>query len=80
MFRTYVVSEWLLYLNLRLSSGKLADFSDIFRDCGALMFLVEPKGGGRGSCVSLFYCLIVTLGCNTKKTPHVILRIFVGFT
>jgi hypothetical protein len=45
-----------LLLNLKLSSGQQSYFSVIRRACGALMFLLEPKG--RGECsVGLFYCL-----------------------
>ncbi len=40
-----------------LSSGKPFHFSDIYRDYVELMFVVEPKGERRESCVGLFYCL-----------------------
>ena len=54
----YVVVPYrLLFLNLRISSGKLFHFSDIYRDYVELMFVVEPNGGGRESCEGLFYCL-----------------------
>jgi hypothetical protein len=41
----------LLYLNLKLSSAKL---SNAF---GAIMYLVEPKGGEGGRSLGFFYCL-----------------------
>jgi hypothetical protein len=36
----------LLYLNLKLSSGKRSYFNDIWRACDALMFLFEPSQEG----------------------------------
>jgi hypothetical protein len=39
----------LLYVNLKLSSGKLSYSSDIWQAFGAIMYLLEPKS------VGLFY-------------------------
>jgi hypothetical protein len=45
----YVVILYrLLHSNLKFSSGKLSHFSDIWWALGALMFLLKPKGQGRG--------------------------------
>ncbi len=49
-----------------------AFISDIKVDSCALMFFLEPKGGGGKSCVSLFYCVNtlrftwIGLGCHLK--------------
>jgi hypothetical protein len=50
-----VVMHRLLYLNLKLSSEKLSYFSDIWRTCESLMFLLEPMGrGGQPGPLLLF--------------------------
>jgi hypothetical protein len=51
-----VVQCWLLYLNFKLSLGKLSDLSKIGRASGAVIYLLKPKGQGRGHIMGLFYC------------------------
>ncbi len=62
----YVVVPYrLLYLILKISSAKLFNLSGIWRPSGAIMYLLEPKGGGggrSGRCLGLFYCLIFSGG------------------
>ncbi len=48
-----VVLYRLLYLNLKLSSANLSHFSYNSQASGAIMYLLEPKGGGgEGAWVS----------------------------
>jgi hypothetical protein len=49
----------LLYLNLKIfSSAQLSYFSDILHAFVEIMYyLLEPKGGGGGRSLGLFYCL-----------------------
>ncbi len=49
----------LLYLNLKFSSSaQLSYFSDILHAFVEIMYyLLEPKGGGGGRILGLFYCL-----------------------
>ncbi len=54
------VSYRLFNLNLKLSSEKLSHFSNIWRTCGTIMYLLNPKRGGSERSVGLFYCLILS--------------------
>ncbi len=51
----------LIYLNLKLSVGKLSHFSDIWRTLWVIIIYLEAKDegaeGGRGLGLGLFYCL-----------------------
>jgi hypothetical protein len=50
----------LLYLNLKLSSAySVPILAKSVRLLGAIMYLLEPKGGGGGRSEGLFYCLIL---------------------
>jgi hypothetical protein len=54
MSSAYVVVLYRrFYLNLKLSSAKLSYFCDSRRDglFGAIVYLLEPKGGGGGRSV-----------------------------
>ncbi len=66
----------LLFLYLKLSPGKHFHFSDIRQASGAIMYLLEPKGGGGGMSVGLFYCLILSetsFKMGSRKTVYPIL-------
>jgi hypothetical protein len=52
------MSTGMLYLNLKLSSAKLFYFSVMLWGFGAIMYLLEFKGGEGGRSMDLFYCLI----------------------
>ncbi len=51
---------WRLCLNLKPSSAKFHHFSYIWLGFHAVMYLLEPKGGGGGRSVGLLYCLLLS--------------------
>jgi hypothetical protein len=68
--RAYVfVPYWLLYLNLKHWSANLSHFSNIWRAFCGILYVLEPKGGGGGRSVGLFYCLILS-GYNCLQWPE----------
>ncbi len=68
MIRAFVaVPHRLLFLNLKISSRKLSQFTNIWEAFGAVMHLLGPKGR-RGSSVGLLYYFILSVSGYAIRT------------